>query len=84
MGEISVETLADEMYEMVVECAGKKNLKATDLTKGVMAKHGEGACGKEDCKKAIRLLIDSGKCVYSYLGGSYIQLPPKENATPES
>ena len=43
----------------------------------MIAKHGEGACDKEDCKKAIRLLIDSGRCVYSYLGGSYIQLPPK-------
>ena len=23
-------------------------------------------------------LIESGRCVYSYLGGSYIQLPPKQ------
>ena len=30
------------------------------------------------CKQAIRVLIESGRCVYSYLGGSYIQLPPKE------
>ena len=48
-----------------------------DLTKAIMAKHDAGACDKDDCKKAIRLLIDSGRCVYSYLGGSYIQLPPK-------
>jgi hypothetical protein len=82
MGEISVETLAEEMYQMVTECAGKKNLMAIDLTKCVIAKHGEGACNKEDCKKAIRLLIDSGRCVYSYLGGSYIQLPPKEGGAP--
>jgi hypothetical protein len=41
------------------------------------AKHGEQA-SKDDCKKAIRSLIDSGRCIYSYLGGSYIQLPPKE------
>lgn len=84
MGEIPVETLAEEMFQMVAECAGKKNLKAIDLTKAVIAKHGEGACDKEDCKKAIRLLIDSGRCIYSYLGGSYIQLPPKQEATPES
>jgi hypothetical protein len=82
MGEIPVDTLAEEMYQMVTECAGKKNLKAIDLTKGVIAKHAEGACNKEDCKKAIRLLIDSGRCVYSYLGGSYIQLPPKEDGAP--
>jgi hypothetical protein len=80
MPEISPETLAEEMYQMIVEYAGKKNLKAGDLTKEMIARHGEGACGKDDCKHAIRLLIDSGRCVYSYLGGSYIQLPPKEGA----
>lgn len=77
---ISAETLAEEMFQMVSELAGKKNLKAGDLTKAMIAKHGEQACTKEDCKKAIRILIDSGRCVYSYLGGSFIQLPPKETA----
>lgn len=74
MGEISIETLAEEMYQMVAEYAGKKNLKAGDLTKAMIAKHGEGTCDKADCKKAIRLLIDSSRCIYSYLGGSYIQI----------
>lgn len=73
-----IETLAEEMYQLLVECAGKKNLKAGDLTKEMIARHGEAACSKDDCKKAIRNLIDSGRCIYSYLGGSYIQLPPKE------
>ncbi|SPE30910.1 DsrD [Candidatus Sulfotelmatomonas gaucii] len=75
---VSVETLAEEMYQLVAECAGKKNLKAVDLTKEMIARHGDAACGKDDCKKAIRILIDSGRCIYSYLGGSYIQLPSKE------
>lgn len=75
---VSIETIAEEMYSLVAECAGKKNLKAGDLIKAVTAKHGEAACSKEDCKKAIRILIESGRCIYSYLGGSYIQLPPKE------
>jgi hypothetical protein len=78
---VSIETLADGMFNMVTECAGKKNLKPGDLTKAMIAKHGAEACGKENCKQAIRLLIDSGRCVYSYLGGSYIQLPPKEDPT---
>ncbi|HLI62976.1 MAG TPA: hypothetical protein VKV05_06225 [Terriglobales bacterium] len=77
---IPVETLAEEMYQLVAEFAGKKNFKAMDLTKAMIAKHGEQACNKEDCKKAIRLLIDSGRCIYSYLGGSFIQLPPKEGS----
>ena len=75
---VPIETLAEEMYQYVSDCAGKKNLKAGDLTKEMIARHGDAACGKDDCKKAIRILIDSGRCIYSYLGGSYIQLPPKE------
>jgi len=79
---VAVETVAEEMYKLVEECLGKKNLKATDLSKAMIAKFGEGECTKEDCKHAIRQLIDSGRCVYSYFGGSYITLPPKEGTTP--
>jgi hypothetical protein len=78
---VSIETLAEDMFNLVTECAGKKNLKPGDLTKAMIAKHGAEACNKENCKQALRLLIDSGRCVYSYLGGSYIQLPPKEDPT---
>ncbi|HKN20136.1 MAG TPA: hypothetical protein VJX73_01905 [Terracidiphilus sp.] len=80
MAAVPIETLAEEMHQLVAECAGKKNLKAGDLIKEMIARHGEAACSKDDCKKAIRMLIDSGRCIYSYLGGSYIQLPPKEGA----
>ncbi|MFZ0479872.1 MAG: hypothetical protein WAL71_12030 [Terriglobales bacterium] len=51
-------------------------MKSGDLAKEMIAKHGP-ACTKEDCKKALRILTDSGRCIYSYLGGTYIQLPPK-------
>ena len=79
---IAAETLADEMFALISEYAGKRNLKAGDLTKEMIARHGESNCSKEDCKHAIRLLMDSGRCVYSYLGGSYITLPPKEGTLP--
>ena len=81
MAKVAVETIADDMYQMVAEYAGKKNLKAGDLTKAMVAKHGAEACGKDECKLAIRQLIESGRCVYSYMGGSYIVLPPKEDAS---
>jgi hypothetical protein len=84
MTKISIEALAEDMYKMVAEYAGKKNLKAGDLTKAMIAKHGEEACTKDDCKQAIRMLMDSGRCVYSYFGGSYITLPHKEGAAPEA
>jgi hypothetical protein len=49
----------------------------------MIAKHGEANCTKDLCKQAIRLLIDSERCVYSYFGGSYITLPHKEGAAPD-
>jgi len=80
VASIPIETIAEDMYQLVAEYAGKKNLKPGDLTKAMIAKHGEDACSKDDCKQAIRMLMESGRCVYSYLGGSYVQLPPKEGA----
>ena len=80
---IAIESLADDMYQMVAETQGKKNLKAGDLTKAMIAKHGEANCTKDVCKQAIRLLLDSERCVYSYFGGSYITLPHKEGAAPD-
>lgn len=80
---VPIETLAEEMFTMVSDYMGKRNLKAIDLTKAMIAKHGDAECSKDDCKQAIRQLIDSGRCVYSYFGGSFITLPHKEGAAPE-
>jgi hypothetical protein len=49
----------------------------------MIAKHGADACTKDDCKQALRVLIDSERCVYSYFGGSYVELPHKEGSAPE-
>lgn len=73
----SVEEVADAMYEMVAEMQGKKKLKAGDLTKAMKDKLG---ADRKTCKDAIRILIDSGRCVYTYFGGSYVELPHKEGA----
>ncbi len=80
---VSTEQLAEDMFNMVKEYEGKKNLKAGDLTKAMIAKYGEDEVSKKDCKAAIRELMDSGRTVYSYFGGSYITLPKKEGAAPE-
>lgn len=77
----AVEAVADAMFEMVKEYQGKKKLKAGDLTKAMVEKFGEGECDKKLCKSAIRALIDSGRCIYTYWGGSYIELPQDEEAT---
>ena len=78
MAEISVENIANEMYQILAEAAGKRNLNANDLIKLMVAKFGP-TCTKDECKKAIRQLIESGKCVYCFLGGvNYIQVAPKQ------
>ena len=41
-------------------------------------KYGEDRVSKADGKQAIQLLIESGRCVYTYFGGSFVELPPKE------
>ncbi len=80
MSPVSTEQVAEAMFQLVTETHGKKSLKAMDLTKAMIEKFGEG-CDKELCKQAIRQLMDSGRCVYSYFGGSYITLPPKDGET---
>ena len=80
---VPIEPIAEDMFTLVSESMGKRNLKAMDLTKAMIAKHGEGECSKDDCKQAIRQLIDSGRCVYSYFGGSFVTLPHKEGAAPD-
>jgi hypothetical protein len=80
---IPIEQLADEMYAMVAECQGRKNVKPADLIKAMIARHSEANCTRNDCKQALRTLIDSERCVYSYFGESYVTLPHKEGAAPE-
>lgn len=75
----SAEAVADAMYAMLKDYAGKKNLKATDLTKAMAEKFG-GECDKQVCKDAIRMLMESEKTTYSYVGGSYVVLNPAYQA----
>jgi len=77
---VTVEQVADAMYELVAEYQGKKKFKASDLTKAMIEKFGEGEVDKKLCKSAIRTLMDSGRCVYTYWGGSFIELPPEEGS----
>jgi hypothetical protein len=75
--ELNADQVAEAMYALVKETHGKKNLKPMDLTKQMIQKFGDD-CDKKMCKEAIRQLIDSGRCIYSYVGGSYVTLPPKK------
>jgi hypothetical protein len=76
--EVSIEEMAETMYKLVEEYTGKKKFKAQDLVKEVIMKYGEDKVSKADGKGAIKMLIDSGRCVYTYFGGSFVELAPKE------
>jgi len=77
--ELKVEEVADAMYKMVKESMGQKKWKATDLTKAVFELYGD-RCDKALAKLAIRELVESERCVYTYFGGSFIEIPHKEGA----
>lgn len=70
--------LVEFIYDMVAKAQGKKQLKAMDIQKGVLKVHPDQS--KNDVKFAIKDLIDSGRCVYTYFGGSFVELPHEEGA----
>ncbi|MBD3853062.1 MAG: hypothetical protein IFK93_17260 [Acidobacteria bacterium] len=75
MAEVTIDQIADSMFELVKSTHGKKNMKPMDVSKAMIDEFGEDAVDKKMCKKALRQLIDSGRCTYKYAGGSYVTLP---------
>ena len=77
MADKSTAEIADAMYEMIKAAQGLKKYKAIDLQKAMIERLGTD---KKACKLAIRSLVDNGRCVYTYFGGSYIEIPHEEGA----
>ena len=75
----TVEEIAEAMFKMVKDATGMKKLKPTDLSKAMRELYGDDA-DKKMCKEAIKQLVNSGRCVYTYFGGSFIELPHRESA----
>jgi hypothetical protein len=75
----TADEIADAMYKMVEDSQGLKKLKPMDLTKAMIQLYGDEV-DKKLCKKAIKQLVDSGRCVYTYFGGSFIEVPQREGA----
>jgi hypothetical protein len=74
----TTEEVAECMMKMVNEFAGKKRLKPGDLIKHAQAELG---ADKKESKDAIRMLTDDNKLVYSYFGGTWLELPYQEGAS---
>jgi len=75
---LNKEDLVEYIYQMVLKAQGKKQLKAMDVQKAVLKEHPDQP--KNDIKFAIKDLIDGGRCVYTYFGGSFIEIPHVEGA----
>ncbi|MFC1910180.1 hypothetical protein ACFLXC_02655 [Chloroflexota bacterium] len=73
--KVAMEEMVETMYSLVKEYAGKKKMKPKELMNELFMKYGEDRVSKDEAKEALKELVDSGKCVYTYLGTSYIELP---------
>ncbi len=51
MAEVTVDQVADAMFELVKSTHGKKNLKPMDVTKAMIEKFGEDDCRQEDVQE---------------------------------
>ena len=75
---VSVDEVAEAMFRTISDAQGLRKLKPNDVSKAMIERFGPERCSKETCKEAIRQLVDSGRCIYTYFGGSYIELPRSE------
>ena len=80
---VSVEEVKEAMYKMIKDTMGMKKWKAGDLHKGCDELFGENYDKRKIGKEAIKQLVEEGKVVYTYFGGSFIEIPHKEGAANE-
>ncbi|MFH1596903.1 MAG: hypothetical protein ABIG94_11165 [Pseudomonadota bacterium] len=74
--------IVESIFKMVEAAHGKRKLKASDIWKAVLKNHPE--LDKKDVQEAIKTLIDGGRCVYTYFGGSFVEIPHEEAAAKRS
>jgi predicted transcriptional regulator len=69
------EEVKKKIYETVEKSVGKKKLKSSDIQKLVSAELG---ITRDDVKDALKDLVDDGSLIYTYFGGSFVEIPPKQ------
>lgn len=69
------EEVKKKIYELVEKSVGKKKLKSSDIQKTISADLG---ITRDDVKAALKDLVDAGTLIYTYFGGSFVEIPPKE------
>ncbi|HYA27051.1 MAG TPA: hypothetical protein VEE82_03555 [Thermodesulfovibrionales bacterium] len=68
------EEVKQKIYALVEKSVGKKKLKSSDIQKTISA---EAGISRDEVKDALKDLIDDGKLIYTYFGGSFVEIPPK-------
>lgn len=68
------EELKQKIYALVEKSVGKKKLKSSDIQKTISA---EAGVTRDEVKDALKDIIDEGKLIYTYFGGSFVEIPPK-------
>lgn len=77
---VELEKVKDIMFKLINDSAGMKKWKATDLHKACEELFGDEYDKRKEGKEAIKELVEGGKLVYTYFGGSYIEIPHREGA----
>jgi hypothetical protein len=75
---VTIEELAEAMYRLVQESAGSRRLRPTDVTRAMLERFGADRCSRDACKEAMKRLTESGRLVYTFYDGSYVELPSQE------
>jgi len=69
------EEVKQRIYALIEKSVGKKKLKSSDIQKNISA---EAGITRDEVKDALRDLVDEGKLIYTYFGGSFVEIPPKQ------
>ncbi|HBH61526.1 MAG TPA: hypothetical protein DDX85_07270 [Nitrospiraceae bacterium] len=68
--------IQEKIFAYMQQMKGKKKLKEKDIIKKIME---DTSQDKDTVKKALRAMIDVGKVMYSYGGGSSsVEIPSEE------
>ncbi|MDP8228587.1 MAG: hypothetical protein P9M15_03950 [Candidatus Electryoneaceae bacterium] len=77
---ISDQELADAIVKMVTDAAGVKKYKAMDIIKLMVQTFGDRGADKKRVKTIIKNVVNEGHLVYTYFGGSFVEVPHREGA----
>lgn len=69
------EEVKQKIYALIEKSVGKKKLKSSDIQKTISA---EAGITRDEVKAALKDLVDEGKLIYTYFGGSFVEIPPQQ------